>query len=109
MLVVDGTICLRERKVPYRILQLPCGLHRSGESAEDTVRREVKEEVDLNVGAIRYYKSQSWPFPSQLMLGFIDASGEIRPEPGEIEEAHWYDIRDLPAVPSAKVGVSPAS
>jgi NAD+ diphosphatase len=64
--------------------------------------------VDLNVGAIRYYKSQSWPFPSQLMLGFYAdyASGEIHPEPGEIEEAHWYDIHDLPAVPSAKVSVA---
>ena len=79
-----------------------------GESAEDTVRREVKEEVDLDVGAIRYHKSQSWPFPSQLMLGFYAdyASGEIRPEPGEIEEAHWYDIHDLPVVPSAKVSVA---
>ena len=42
------------------------------------------------------------------MLGFYAdyASGEIRPEPGEIEEAHWYDIHELPAVPSAKVSVA---
>lgn len=110
MLVVDGPRILLARNARYRTGFYSClaGFIEVGESAEDTVRREVKEEVDLNVGAIRYYKSQSWPFPSQLMLGFYAdyASGEIHPEPGEIEEAHWYDIHDLPAVPSANVSVA---
>ncbi|MED5411220.1 MAG: NAD(+) diphosphatase, partial [Pseudomonadota bacterium] len=57
---------------------------------------------------IRYVKSQSWPFPSQLMLGFHAdyKSGEIVPEPGEIEEANFYDVDDLPTVPSAEVSVA---
>jgi NAD+ diphosphatase len=79
-----------------------------GESAEDTVLREVKEEVGILVNNIRYLKSQSWPFPSQLMLGFIAdyQSGEIVPEPGEIEEAGWYDIDNLPNVPIPGISVA---
>ncbi|HBW82848.1 MAG: NAD(+) diphosphatase [Gammaproteobacteria bacterium] len=110
MLVVDGHRILLARNARFRAEFYSClaGFIEVGESAEDTVRREVKEEVNLDVGAIRYYKSQSWPFPSQLMLGFYAdfASGHIRPEPGEIEEADWYDIHELPKVPSARVSVA---
>ncbi len=70
--------------------------------------REVKEEVGLEVENIRYIKSQSWPFPSQLMLGFIAdyKAGEIVPEPEEIAEAHWYSVDDLPIVPSSAISVA---
>lgn len=79
-----------------------------GETPEEAVKREVKEEVGFNVANIRYIKSQSWPFPSQLMLGFLAeySSGEITLEPSEIAEADWYDIDSLPNVPSAKISIS---
>jgi len=79
-----------------------------GETPEETVLREVKEEVGIEVENIRYIKSQSWPFPSQLMLGFIAdyKSGEIIPDPGEIVEAHWYSIDDLPNVPAPDISVA---
>ncbi len=72
------------------------------------MRREVREEVGIEVENIRYFKSQSWPFPSQLMLGYIAdyKSGEIIPEPEEIAEAGWYSIDQLPSVPSANISVA---
>ena len=63
--------------------------------------REVKEEVGVDVDNIRYFKSQSWPFPNQLMLGFFAeyTGGEIVCEDEEIAEAHWYQPDQLPTTP----------
>ena len=110
VLVLKGDKMLLAKNARYRSGFLSClaGFIEVGESAEDTVVREVKEESGLDVENIRYFKSQSWPFPSQLMLGFYAdyKSGEIVPEPGEIEEADWYGIEDLPQVPSGKISVA---
>jgi NAD+ diphosphatase len=110
MLVVDGRRILLARNARYRTGFYSClaGFIEVGESAEDTVKREVMEEVGVEVDNIRYFKSQSWPFPSQLMLGFFAdfVSGDIVPEPGEIEEADWYDIDDLPYIPAANISVA---
>ena len=77
------------------------GFIEPGESAEECLHREVKEEVNLEVAQLRYLGSQSWPFPNSLMLGFHAEylSGEIVPQPGEIEEAHWWSVDDLPRLP----------
>lgn len=77
------------------------GFVEPGESLEDCVRREVAEEVGVEVGRLAYYGSQSWPFPHSLMLAFTAewAGGEIVPEPGEIEAAGWFDIDALPPIP----------
>jgi NAD+ diphosphatase len=79
-----------------------------GETPEQTVKREVMEEVGLEVENIRYFKSQSWPFPSQLMLGFFAEykSGEITPDPSEIEDAAWFDINNPPKMPGAGVSIA---
>ncbi len=110
VLVVRGRQVLLARSARFRSGFFSClaGFIEVGESAEDTVLREVKEEVGILVNNIRYLKSQSWPFPSQLMLGFIAdyQSGEIVPEPGEIEEAGWYDIDNLPNVPIPGISVA---
>lgn len=84
------------------------GFMEVGETPEETVQREVKEEVGLNVGNIRYIKSQSWPFPSQLMLGFfVDyQGGDIEVDGIEIEHAQWYSAQNLPQVPPAGVSVA---
>lgn len=84
------------------------GFMEVGESPEDTVRREVFEEVGIKVGRVDYISSQSWPFPSQLMLGFIAQydSGDITPEPSEIADAKWFGPYDLPNVPSARISVA---
>ena len=77
------------------------GFVEAGESIEDCIRREVAEEVGVQVGALRYYGSQSWPFPNSLMIAFTAewTGGEIVPQPGEIADAQWFDIDALPNIP----------
>jgi NAD+ diphosphatase len=80
---------------------LIAGFTEAGESLENTVVREVREEVNLEVRDIRYVASQSWPFPNSLMLGFTArcASGELRPDGIEIEDAQWFSRDKLPLIP----------
>jgi len=78
------------------------GFVEPGETLEQCVLREVEEEVGLRVSQIRYFASQPWPFPNSLMIAFVCdlASGDIRPQPGEIEEARWFSVLQLPKLPS---------
>lgn len=78
------------------------GFVEPGESLEQAVAREVLEEVGVTLKNIRYFGSQPWPFPNSLMLGFTAdyAGGDIRPQPGEIEDAGWFGRGDLPGLPS---------
>lgn len=110
MLVTKGDKMLLARSSRYKSDFYSClaGFIEIGETPEETVHREVKEEVDLQIKNVRYISSQSWPFPSQLMLGFLAEyeSGEIVPEPSEIADAKWFDIDSLPNVPSQKISVA---
>ena len=110
VLVVKGQQCLlaRSSRVKSGFYSCLAGFMEIGETPEQTVEREVKEEVAIDVDNIRYIKSQSWPFPSQLMLGFLAdyKAGEIVPAPEEIAEAHWYDADTLPTVPSSDISVA---
>jgi NAD+ diphosphatase len=74
-----------------------------GESIEDAVHREVKEEVGIEINHLKYFGSQAWPFPDSLMLGFTAkyASGDILIDPSEIETAGWYRYDNLPGRPSS--------
>jgi NAD+ diphosphatase len=78
------------------------GFVEAGESIEETVRREVREEVGLEVANLRYFASQSWPFPHQLMIAFHAdyAGGELRPDPVELVDAAWFPPDRLPALPT---------
>lgn len=80
------------------------GFVEPGESVEHCVAREVREEVGLEVGNIRYLGSQSWPFPHSLMLGFHAeyVSGEIVMQPDEIEDAGWFRPDELPRLPAGR-------
>jgi len=77
------------------------GFVEAGESLEECVHREVAEEVGVRVTDLRYYGSQSWPFPHSLMVAFTAewVSGEIVPQADEIEEAGWFSVDDLPGIP----------
>ncbi|WKE65169.1 NAD(+) diphosphatase [Gallaecimonas kandeliae] len=79
------------------------GFTEPGESMEETVRREVMEEVGLRVHNIRYICSQNWPFPHSMMVGFIAEfeSGDICIDPVELTDARWFDIDALPLIPPA--------
>lgn len=71
-----------------------------GESLEECVVREVREEVGLDICGVEYFGSQPWPFPDSLMIGFTAsyAGGILRPDPEEIEQAGWFTVEDLPPV-----------
>jgi NAD+ diphosphatase len=77
------------------------GFVEPGESLEDTVHRELREEVGIEVTDLRYFGSQSWPFPHSLMIGFIChwAGGELRPDPTELHDAGWFRWDALPKLP----------
>jgi NAD+ diphosphatase len=72
-----------------------------GETLEETVAREVKEEAGVSVGDIRYFGSQPWPFTGSLMIGFTArwVSGEIVADPTEIADAGWFGPDEIPVVP----------
>ena len=103
VLVKRGNEALLARSpgFPPGMYSVLAGFVEPGESIEETIEREVREEVGIEVKNVRYFGSQPWPFPNSLMLGFtVDyAGGELRADPAEIEEAGWYTVDDLPPLP----------
>jgi len=82
---------------------LIAGFNEAGESLEETVAREIKEEINIDVKDIRYILSQPWPFPGSLMLGFSARynGGEIKPDGIEIDDARWFSREALPNLPGS--------
>ncbi len=91
----------RSPHYPTRFYSALAGFVEAGESLEDCVHREVAEEVGVSVQALRYYGSQSWPFPHSLMVAYTAqwVEGSIVPQAGEIEDARWFAIDALPDIP----------
>jgi NAD+ diphosphatase len=78
------------------------GFVEAGETLEQTIHREVAEEVGVQVSNLRYFASQSWPFPHSLMIAFTAdyAGGELQVDGREILEAHWFAPDEMPDLPS---------
>ena len=99
----EGEILLgRSPHFPPGMYSALAGFVEPGETLEQCLAREVEEEVGVKVSRIRYFASQPWPFPNSLMIAFVCdwVSGEIRPQPGEIEAANWFKVLQLPKLPS---------
>ena len=99
--VTDGDRILMTRYAgrTYKRYALVAGYVEAGESLEETVRREVMEEVGLKVKNIRYYKSQPWPFSSTLLAGFfcdLDGDDEIHLQESELCEGTWFKREEIP-------------
>ena len=101
-IVKDRQILLaRNRNFKGGFYSVLAGFVEPGESLEECVKREIKEEVGIAVKNIRYFGSQPWPFPDSLMVGFVSdyAAGEIAIDGSEIIEAQWFSKDELPPIP----------
>ena len=94
----DEFLLIRKPEWPPGRYSLVAGFLDFGESLEECARREVREETGVEVANIRYVGSQSWPFPSQLMAGFVAdyVDGAIRVDLAEIEDARWFCPTKMP-------------
>ncbi len=110
VLVRRGAELLLIRKAAWNPgrFSLVAGFLDFGESLEECVRREVREEAEIEVTNIRYVGSQCWPFPSQQMIGFLAdyVSGEVKPDGVEVVEAVWFDEAALPESPGGKRSIA---
>lgn len=100
----DEILLARSPRFASGVYSTLAGFAEPGESAEECVVREVREEVSLEVRNIAYIGSQCWPFPHSLMLGFHAeyAGGEIIPQADEIEDAQWFHVDALPPLPASR-------
>jgi NAD+ diphosphatase len=104
MLAIRGDRALlgRNRRRPGARFSCLAGFVEAGETPEEAVRREVREEAGIRCGRVRYLAAQPWPFPSSLMLGFLAEAltEEISVDPEELAEARWFtrdEIRQMVA------------
>ena len=97
----DNILLGRSKFFPPNMYSTLAGFIEAGENAEEALIREVKEEVNVKITNIKYFSSQSWPFPAQLMLGYFCQykKGEIILNDAELEDARWFDIKELPIIP----------
>lgn len=98
----DEILLARSSRFVEGMYSALAGYVEPNETVEHCVQREVREEVSVEVENIRYIASQNWPYPYSLMLGYHAEykSGEIVPQPDEIEDAQWFSIYDLPRLPA---------
>ena len=97
----DQLLLARSRHFMPGMYSVLAGFVEPGESLEEAVVREVKEEVGIEIKDIKYFGSQPWPFPHSLMIGFTAtyAGGEILLDDKEIEDAGWFTVEKLPRIP----------
>jgi NAD+ diphosphatase len=101
--VRDGQILLaRAPRFAPGVYSVLAGFVEAGETLEQAIHREVAEEVNIRVRNLRYFASQSWPFPHSLMIAFTAdyAEGELRVDGRELLDADWFPADALPGLPN---------
>ena len=100
VLVTRGSEVLlaRGKRFPKPMYSALAGFVEPGETIEDCIHREVREEVGIEVSGLDYFASQSWAFPHSLMIAYTAryAGGELSPDGDEIADARWFDVAALP-------------
>ena len=98
----DRILLAHNKKFRTGVYSHISGFNEAGESLEETVVREVREEVNIDIKDIEYVKSQPWPFPNSLMIGYRAkyAGGTLNPDGEEIEDAQWFTKDSLPEIPA---------
>jgi NAD+ diphosphatase len=104
----DEILLGRSPHFPPGIYSVLAGFVEPGESLEEAVAREVREEAGIEVTDVRYFGSQPWPFPNSLMIGFTAryASGEVEPDGVEMEDAAFFAYDDLPKTFPGNISIS---
>jgi len=92
----------RANRFPGAMYSALAGFVEAGESVEDCIHREVREEVGIDVTDLHYFASQSWSFPHSLMIAYTAhyAGGDLVPDASEIADARWFALNALPDLPS---------
>jgi NAD+ diphosphatase len=98
----DHILLGRAPRFPPGVYSTLAGFVEPGETLEEAVKREVREEVNVRISNIKYVASQPWPFPHSIMIGFSATyvDGEVEIDDHELEAAKWFSVRDLPSLPS---------
>ena len=97
----DRILLAHSKRFPGKFYSVLAGFVEPGETLEECVKREVREEVGIEVQNVRYFGSQPWPFPDSLMVAFTAeyAGGEMRIDGSEIADAGWFSADLLPSIP----------
>ena len=97
----DEVLLVHARNFKRDFFGLVAGFVETGETLEEAVAREAKEETGITIRNIRYFGSQPWPYPCGLMVGFIAdyAGGEIHLQRSELSKGGWFRYDDLPPIP----------
>ncbi len=103
----NSALLARASRFPDDLYSVIAGFVEPGETLEDVVRREIREEVGIDVKDVRYFGSQPWPYPDSLMIAFTASwsAGEIDIDNEEIVDAKWFTIDNLPKIPD-KVSIA---
>jgi len=99
----DKLLLARNKNFVTGTYSVLAGFVEAGETLEECVKREIREEAGIEVKNIKYFGSQSWPFPNSYMLAFTaeHASGEIQIGEDEIADAGWFSVDEIPQIPGS--------
>ena len=97
----DTVLLARNARFPLPMYSTLAGFVEPGETIEEAVHREIREEAGIEVEGLHYFGSQPWPFPDSLMIAFTarHSAGELKPDPAELSDAGWFRLGELPMVP----------